>query len=205
LRCPRAGVRRFCSRAARASSCRHNDRRVRCSLHWDCFGAGNARGRREVSAPRLGRPFRIERSGLSWKAWPDAAPWGPAVSLARAAVERRQASAPCAGCALRREVKQVRPRLSAFYFLFVFSVLSFVRAPYAIVTPFGPSTPERLRRRSPCGVVLGNGLPHDSGAIKKRIARTRSYGFRPDDRTALAGRWLPPPGQIAGAAAKRFE
>src|SRR6185437_6142256 len=49
---------------------------------------------RKVSAPRLERPYRIERSGASRKAWPDAEPWGPAVSLARAAVERRQASAP---------------------------------------------------------------------------------------------------------------
>ena len=45
--------------------------------------------KRKISAPRLERPYRIERSGLSPEAWPDAEPWGPAVSLARAAVERR--------------------------------------------------------------------------------------------------------------------
>ena len=52
---------------------------------------------RKVSAPRLGRSVRIERSGLIPEAWPDAEPWGPAVPLARAAVERRQASAPSQG------------------------------------------------------------------------------------------------------------
>jgi hypothetical protein len=40
----------------------------------------------------------------------------------RTAVERRQASAPCAGCALRRKVKQGDPRLSAFCFLFIRSI-----------------------------------------------------------------------------------
>ena len=48
-RCPRAGARHLCSRAAWASTCRHYDRRARCSLDWDRFfslfsGAGNARG-----------------------------------------------------------------------------------------------------------------------------------------------------------------
>ena len=52
-------------------------------------GAGNTRG----DAPRLAI-HRIERSGLSLKAWPDAEPWGPAVSLARTAAGRRQASCP---------------------------------------------------------------------------------------------------------------
>src|SRR6185437_14328982 len=71
---------------------------------------------RKISAPRLERPYRIERSGLSPEAWPDAEPWGPAVSLARAAVERRQASAP-AKRALRRQVQQLVTRLSAFCLL----------------------------------------------------------------------------------------
>src|SRR6185312_1272719 len=77
--------------------------------------------KRKVSAPRLGRPYRIERSGLSPEAWPDAEPWGPAVSLARAAVERRQASAP-AKRALRRQVQQLVTRLSAFCLLFCSSL-----------------------------------------------------------------------------------
>src|SRR5579872_6826615 len=51
--------------------------------------SGSCMAKRKVSAPRLERPYRTERSGLSRKAWPDAEPWGPAVSLARAAVERR--------------------------------------------------------------------------------------------------------------------
>ena len=54
-------------------------------------GAGNTRGDAPIFAPVGGH--RIERSGLSLKAWPDAEPWGPAVSLARTAGSR-QASAP---------------------------------------------------------------------------------------------------------------
>jgi len=77
--------------------------------------------KRKISAPRLGRPYRIERPGLSPEAWPDAEPWGPAVSLARAAVERRQASAP-AKRALRRQVQQLVTRLSAFCLLFCSSL-----------------------------------------------------------------------------------
>ncbi len=73
---------------------------------------------RKVSASRLGRPYRIERPGLSPEAWPDAEPWGPAVSLARAAVGRREASAlRRARPALRARVKTTR--LSAFRFPFV--------------------------------------------------------------------------------------
>ena len=35
MRCPRAKARHLCSRAARASACRHYDRRARCSLQLD--------------------------------------------------------------------------------------------------------------------------------------------------------------------------
>jgi len=79
----------------RASTCRHNDRHVRCSQDGDRTARVTPVEQRKVSAPRLGRPYRIERSGLSPEAWPDAEPWGPAVPLARATVERRQASALC--------------------------------------------------------------------------------------------------------------
>ena len=53
----------------RASSCRHNDRRARCSLYGDSrsfvFPARvTPVEQRKVSAPRLGRPYRTERSGL---------------------------------------------------------------------------------------------------------------------------------------------
>src|SRR5579863_300376 len=51
--------------------------------------------------------------------------------LGRTAVERRQASAPCAGCALRRKVKQGDPRLSAFRFL----LFDFCRVGGAIAKP----------------------------------------------------------------------
>jgi hypothetical protein len=49
-------------------------------------------------------------------------------------VERREASAPCAGCALCRKVQQGDPGFSAFCFLLFFpSVRPFVRAPFLIV------------------------------------------------------------------------
>ena len=113
----------------RALSCRHKDRRVRCSLHWDCFGAGNARDK--VRGLRLTAVQKIARSGLSRKAWPGAEPWATNVPLARAAVERREASCPLpfppplagegegGGSAAPQGAAGTDPRLSAFCFLFI--------------------------------------------------------------------------------------
>jgi hypothetical protein len=61
-RCPRARARHLCSRAAWASSCRHYDRRARCSLDWDRYGAGNTRGDARGLRPPVGAAFRIKRS-----------------------------------------------------------------------------------------------------------------------------------------------
>ena len=81
---------------------------------------------RKVSAPRLGRPYRIERSGLSPEAWPDAEPWGR-LSLWQEPRWNADRRARFAKRALRRRVQQLTTRLSAFCFL-VFFVCLFVRA-----------------------------------------------------------------------------
>jgi hypothetical protein len=61
--------------------------------------------------------------------------------------------------------KQVDPRLSAFCFLFYFSVRSFVRAPPLNHDQSG--SPHRIDlTKAGCGVVLWNGVPHGSDAQK---------------------------------------
>ena len=98
---------------------------------------------------------------------------GCASPKGRAAVERRQASAPWPGCALRRKVKQGDPRLSAFGFLFsLFVLFPGYRAPRPIVMASGFPPPETSDEDREGGVVLGNGVPHNSGA-KKFASRER--------------------------------
>ena len=76
--------------------------------------SGSCTAKREVSAPRLGRQYRTGRPAESPEAWPDAEPWATNVPLARAAVERREASADCKPRAVPRGAAVEEQRLSAF-------------------------------------------------------------------------------------------
>ena len=95
----------------------------------------------------------------------------------RTAVERRQASAPCRVRACLKG-KQVDPRLSAFCFLFYFSVRSFFRAPPLNHDQSG--SPHRIDlTKVGCGVVLG---------MACRIARTRKKSRRENGSACLSSR-----------------
>jgi hypothetical protein len=157
----------------RASTCRHNDRHVRCSLERGRLFGFPARvtpvQRRKVSAPRLGRPYRTERSGppqkrgLTLSLGDQLSPWRePQWNAGRRA--RPAGRAPHLASAA------VTTRLSAFCFLFL---LPFVRAPCPIVMNSALHC-----RVDPTKVGMRRGfwewLAHSSGANKNRAARTRA-------------------------------
>ncbi len=172
VRCPRAGACHSRARAARASTCRHYDRRARCSLDWD-------RRARVTPVEKLARPRPGWRSigsqapAESQEAWlelrlgDEQSPWQePQWNAGRRA--RPAGRAPHLASAA------AKLRLSAFCFLFFSFVLLFsCRVP--IVMVLGRPLPGSSDKGRECGGVFGTGMLIARARIKKRSARTRIY------------------------------
>jgi hypothetical protein len=120
---------------------------------------GSCTEEREVFRPRLAEPYRIGRPAESQEAWPDAEPWATKVPLVRAAVERRQASAPEKARAGPQGAEVTEQRLSAFRFLFFFSYFLRSRADRDGTRPSTAGL--YLTKIGVCGEVLSFLLAHD--------------------------------------------